>query len=206
MRHLAHATRPPEGGTPNESCQTNPIYAGSSAGGTPTGAESQALSCQTKPISPIDRSGWGRARSPAEPSLGLLVQTKPICRHGRKWARAGAGASGAVARRIAPNEPNLSPRRWAGPDAPPMLGAIVPNEANLPFDSSGRGRREVGGGVVVVTACTNEPCAKQSWRHPAGVNPARPKGSRPAGIDVGVSGDNEWCEALRIAKGQPQRK
>ena len=32
------------------------------------------------------------------------------------------------------------------------------------------------------------------------------KGSRPAGIEVGVSGGNEWCEALRIAKGQPQRK
>jgi len=32
------------------------------------------------------------------------------------------------------------------------------------------------------------------------------KVSRPAGIDVVVSGGNEWCEALRIADGQPQRK
>ncbi len=37
-------------------------------------------------------------------------------------------------------------------------------------------------------------------------NPVRPKDSRPAGIDVDVSGGNEWCEVLRIAKGQPQRK
>jgi hypothetical protein len=58
------------------------------------------------------------------------------------------------------------------------------------------------GGPIV----QNEPCAKQSWRHSAGVKPARPKDSRPAGIEVGVSGGNERCEALRIAKGQPQRK
>jgi hypothetical protein len=82
---------------------------------------------------------------------------------GRNQAPAGNGRGSAQApaepspRHIAPNEPNLSPRRLAGLDVPPMLGVIVPNEANLPFDSSGRGRREVGGGVVVVTACTNEP-------------------------------------------------
>ena len=47
---------------------------------------------------PYRRSGRGRARSPAEPPLRLLVQTNPICRHGRKWARAGEGTGGAVAR------------------------------------------------------------------------------------------------------------
>jgi len=42
----------------------------------------------------------------------------------------------------------------------------------------------------------NKACAKVSWCNSAGLNPARPKYSRPAGIDVGVSGGNEWCEAL----------
>src|SRR4030042_4850248 len=52
----------------------------------------------------------------------------------------------------------------------------------------------------------NEACAKESWCNSAGWNPARPKDSRPAGMNVGVSGGNEWCEALRAADGQPQRK
>ena len=82
--------------------------------------------------------------------------------------------AGAVARPNPPNEPNLSPRRWAQPTHTPMLGAIVPNEANFPFDSSGRGCREVGGGVVVVTACTNEP----NFRRGAGISVDRP--SRPS--------------------------
>jgi hypothetical protein len=49
----------------------------------------------------------------------------------------------------------------------------------------------------------NEPCAKKAGAIQQVANPARPKDSRPAGIEVGVSGDNEWCEALRTADGQP---
>ena len=85
-----------------------------------------------KANSRTDGSGQGPARLPVPP-VGALRETKPICprsdrpRHG--WQR----------RRL------------------PVLGMSVRNEANLPFDSSGRGRREVGGGVVAVTACTNEP-------------------------------------------------
>ncbi|MCX5644667.1 MAG: hypothetical protein NTZ17_08265 [Phycisphaerae bacterium] len=46
----AHATRPPEGGTPNESCETNPIDVGANEGGTPNGGEAQKQSCETNPI------------------------------------------------------------------------------------------------------------------------------------------------------------
>jgi hypothetical protein len=45
---------PPEGGTPNgdgdESCETNPIGAGSNVDGTPNGAEVQGQTCETNPI------------------------------------------------------------------------------------------------------------------------------------------------------------
>ncbi|MCX5647098.1 MAG: hypothetical protein NTZ17_20820 [Phycisphaerae bacterium] len=41
---------PPAGGTPNESCETNPIGAGSNVGGTPNGAEAEEQPCETKPI------------------------------------------------------------------------------------------------------------------------------------------------------------
>ena len=52
----------------------------------------------------------------------------------------------------------------------------------------------------------NEACAKLSWRDSAGIQSCPAKVSRPAGIDVDVSGGNEWCEASQIADGQPQRK
>ena len=115
----------------------------------------------------------------------------------------GAGGDGRGRRRgrrpaHCANEPNLSPRRWAGPDAPPMLGAIVPNEANLPFDSSGRGCREVGGGVVVVTACTNEP----NFRAGAGMSvdrpsrPSRPRWSPNVSNEANPAGAMEWASAL----------
>jgi len=74
------------------------------------------------------------------------------------------------------------------------------------------GRRNAGGLAGGPVAGAREPgmsnkvCAKVSWCNSAGLNPARPQYSRPAGIDVVVSGGNEWCEALRIADGQPQRK
>jgi hypothetical protein len=43
------------------------------------------VSLRTKPIPRIDRSGRGRARSPAEPSLGPIVPNKPnLPRTGRK--------------------------------------------------------------------------------------------------------------------------
>jgi len=48
----------------------------------------------------------------------------------------------------------------------------------------------------LLSLAENEVCAKVSWCNSAGLNPARPKSSRPAGIDVGVSGGNQWCEAL----------
>ncbi|MCX5644785.1 MAG: hypothetical protein NTZ17_08875 [Phycisphaerae bacterium] len=54
--HFTPATsdEPPEGGTPNgggdELCETNPISAGSNAGGTPNGTEDQEPACETKPI------------------------------------------------------------------------------------------------------------------------------------------------------------
>ena len=37
----------------------------------------------------------------------------------------------------------------------------------------------------------NKACAKQSWCNPAGIQSCPVKGSRPAGMNVGVSGDNE---------------
>jgi len=52
----------------------------------------------------------------------------------------------------------------------------------------------------------SKPCAKLSWRDSAGIESCPAKVSRPAGIDVDVSGGNEWCEASQIADGQPQRK
>ena len=50
---------------------------------------------------------------------------------------------------------------------------------------------------------TNKACAKQSWCNPAGNQSCPVKGSRPAGMNVGASGDNEWCEAPWAADGQP---
>jgi hypothetical protein len=40
----------PEGGTPNESCETNPICAGSNVGGVPDGVAAQEPACETNPI------------------------------------------------------------------------------------------------------------------------------------------------------------
>jgi hypothetical protein len=84
--------------------------------------------CQTKPIRPIDRSGRGPAKSAVAPSLRADVQTKPICRHGQEWSRAGEGAGGAVARaRCAKRTQFALPQPGK---ALPMVGAIAPNEAN----------------------------------------------------------------------------
>jgi len=44
----------------------------------------------------------------------------------------------------------------------------------------------------------NKVCAKVSWRDSAGHQSCPAKVSRPAGIDVDVSGGNEWCEASQL--------
>jgi len=53
---LAASDQAPEGGTPNvdgdESCETNPIGAGSNVDGTPNGADAQEPLCETNPICP----------------------------------------------------------------------------------------------------------------------------------------------------------
>jgi hypothetical protein len=45
----------------------------------PRNAVLRTNACETKPIRRSDRSGHGRARSPAEPRSGRLRQTNPIC-------------------------------------------------------------------------------------------------------------------------------
>ncbi len=88
----------------------------------------------------------------------------------------------------------------------------------------GLAMRDVGPGIVITkvrltrpdgfmrmgmsrrTIRKNKACAEVSWRDSAGHQSCPAKVSRPAGIDVDVSGGNEWCEASRIADGQPQRK
>jgi hypothetical protein len=76
----AHATEPPEGGTPNESCETNPIGAGSSVGGIPNDAPAQEESRQTNPIGTGVPAGAGPGGAEVWSDLapGEIRQTKPI--------------------------------------------------------------------------------------------------------------------------------
>ena len=122
-----------------------------------------------------------------------------------------------------------SPARWTPPPSPGTAGATgcAPEPVSMPGGNGNRpgadrlqeilAQAALDAGEACDSAATNLPqdlgqmCQTKRAPSKAGAiqqvfNPARPKGSRPAGIDVDVSGDNEWCEALRIAKGQPQRK
>ena len=72
---------PPEGGTPNESCETNPIGAGSNVGGTPNGAEGQEQACETNPISAgSSASGTPNGTEGQEPTC----ETNPISAAAKK--------------------------------------------------------------------------------------------------------------------------
>jgi hypothetical protein len=72
---------PPDGGTPNESCETNPIGAGSNVGGTPNVPDAQEPSCQTNPI--CAGSNDGQVPCGAEvrnvSCHGASGETNPIC-------------------------------------------------------------------------------------------------------------------------------
>jgi hypothetical protein len=77
----AHATRPPEGGTPNESCETNPIGAGSNVGGTTNGADGEEPLRQTNPISAgSSAGGTPNGTEGQEPAC----ETKPMSVAARK--------------------------------------------------------------------------------------------------------------------------
>ena len=122
---------------------------------------------------PIGKSAFPGKTSPIRVNAGLRTkacETKPICRHGQRWARAGEDARGASLGLIASNEPNLPrpsrKRPWLpGPQALPTLGASAPNEANL-------GRPEAL--LSLGTSVQNE----------ANFPPAGGKGPEPAGSSV----------------------
>ena len=60
----ARATEPPDGGTPDESRETNPIAVGANEGGTPKGGKARKQSCETNPIREPDSAP---KKTPAEP-------------------------------------------------------------------------------------------------------------------------------------------
>jgi hypothetical protein len=72
---------PPEGGTPNESCETNPIGSGSNVGGTPNGADAQEPACETNPIGSGASGGQVPCGTEAgtDPAEGKICETNPIC-------------------------------------------------------------------------------------------------------------------------------
>jgi hypothetical protein len=80
-------------------------------------------------------TGEDGQRSSAKPSLGPVVQTKPISRHRPRWVRARSGASEATLRPTAPNKANFS--TLTGTDASREgrqrychRGTSVPNKPN----------------------------------------------------------------------------
>lgn len=73
---LPTSSEPSEGGTPNESRQTNPMCAGSHAGGPPDGPADRKSPCQTNPMCVESRVG-GIPNGPK--ARKSLCQTNPIC-------------------------------------------------------------------------------------------------------------------------------
>lgn len=102
-------------GAQDLSCETKPIPGGRAP--VAEGRQGRPCPCgwteayQTKPIPHLDRSGRGRTMSSAEPALGPVAQTKPICRHGQRRTRAGEGAGGAVARADRAKQTQFAPER-----------------------------------------------------------------------------------------------
>ena len=113
-----------------------------------------------------DRSGRGRARSPAEPSLGPLVQTKPICRHGRRWARAGESP---------PRRRRLGPLRQTNPICPAPAARVAARPV--------RKHCRPGGNRVKRSQLAEEfRCEVSSEQRPAAGPPIVPIPTSPLGL------------------------